>query len=58
MTSDEFAENVRSKITERTHPIQYYGTNFTATEDHGTTNIVAIDRFGNAVVVTSTVNLL
>ena len=48
----------RSLITENTHPDSYYGGRFEGpAEDHGTTHISIIDRHGNVVSVTSTINL-
>ncbi|VDO64075.1 unnamed protein product [Heligmosomoides polygyrus] len=58
ITSPEWAEWVRSLITEEAHPDEYYGGSFEApAEDHGTTHISVIDCHGNAVSVTSTINL-
>lgn len=49
----------RSLITDSTHPDEYYGGEFQAApEDHGTTHISVVDKDGNAVSVTSTINLL
>ncbi|KAI1728699.1 gamma-glutamyltranspeptidase domain-containing protein [Ditylenchus destructor] len=59
ITSPEWAANVRSEITPLTHPDAYYGGDFRAApEDHGTTHISVVDRYGNAVSVTSTINLI
>uniref|UniRef100_A0A915E890 Gamma-glutamyltranspeptidase 1 n=1 Tax=Ditylenchus dipsaci TaxID=166011 RepID=A0A915E890_9BILA len=59
ITSRLWADEIRSKMTALTHPDGYYGGNFQAApEDHGTTHISVIDKFGNAVSVTSTINLI
>lgn len=58
ITSKEWADWVRSKITDTTHPDDYYGGSFEAPpQDHGTTHVSIIDADGNAVSVTSTINL-
>ncbi|CAI4227332.1 unnamed protein product [Auanema sp. JU1783] len=58
ITSSEWADWVRSMITDKTHPDFYYGGSFEAApEDHGTTHISIFDDYGNAVSVTSTINL-
>ncbi|VDM79788.1 unnamed protein product [Strongylus vulgaris] len=47
-----------SLITEEAHSDDYYGGSFlTPPQDHGTTHISVIDSQGNAVAVTSTINL-
>ncbi|VDN23659.1 unnamed protein product [Cylicostephanus goldi] len=47
-----------SLITDETHPDEYYGGSFLAPPtDHGTSHISVIDSAGNAVAVTSTINL-
>lgn len=46
-------------ISEYAHPDAYYGGTFQAApEDHGTSHISVVDRNGNAVSVTSTINLM
>lgn len=58
ITSKEWADWVRSKITDGVHPDAYYGGSFEAPpQDHGTTHVSIIDAQGNAVSVTSTINL-
>lgn len=58
ITSKNWADWVRSKITDFTHPDDYYGGSFEAPPvDHGTTHVSIIDARGNAVSVTSTINL-
>ncbi|CAI5439862.1 unnamed protein product [Caenorhabditis angaria] len=58
ITSREWAEWVRKRITDRPHEDAYYGGDFRAVaEDHGTTHVSVIDADGNAVSVTSTINL-
>ncbi|CAB3408858.1 unnamed protein product [Caenorhabditis bovis] len=58
ITTKQWAENVRSKITETTHDDSYYGGSFEAPpQDHGTAHISVIDADGNAVSITTTINL-
>lgn len=58
--SDSFISSVRSKIFDdsTSSDPKDYGSDFYATEDHGTANIVVIDSTGNVVVCTSTINTL
>lgn len=60
LQSEEFIQKTRSKIldTSTSQDPQYYGANFAVPEDHGTANIVVVAQNGDAVAVTSTVNLL
>uniref|UniRef100_A0AC35TGT7 Gamma-glutamyltranspeptidase 1 n=1 Tax=Rhabditophanes sp. KR3021 TaxID=114890 RepID=A0AC35TGT7_9BILA len=58
ITSREWAKKVRAKITHDTHDDKYYGGEFEYNEDHGTTHVSIIDVDGNAVSVTSTINLI
>jgi len=57
LISKEHATWIRGRITpSKTHPVKYYGSvNFKA-EQGGTAHISVIDRFGNAVACTQTVN--
>ncbi|EPB70037.1 putative gamma-glutamyltransferase [Ancylostoma ceylanicum] len=63
ITTKEWAEWVRhveakSLITNKTHPDEYYGGSLLAPpQDHGTTHISVVDSHGNAVSVTSTINM-
>lgn len=55
-TSKEYADKLRSKIDEnKTQDNATYGLKGTP-EDHGTTHYSVVDKFGNAVAATETVN--
>jgi gamma-glutamyltranspeptidase / glutathione hydrolase / leukotriene-C4 hydrolase len=60
LTSTEYAAYIRSQIDDAQtfDDMNHYGANFTNTEDHGTAHISVIAPNGDAVSVTSTVNLL
>lgn len=58
ITSEDYVKAIREKITDRAQETSKYGGHFAITMDKGTTNIAVIDGEGNAVVVTTTVNLL
>lgn len=45
-------------IQDKTHELGYYRPRFAVEEDHGTTHLSVIDKFGSAVSLTSTVNLI
>jgi gamma-glutamyltranspeptidase/glutathione hydrolase/leukotriene-C4 hydrolase len=58
ITSAKWAEEIRKLLTDKSHPDAYYGGHFRVPADHGTTSISVIDKKGNAVAVTSTINLI
>lgn len=60
LQSEEFIMKTRSKIldTSTSQDPAYYGADYSVPEDHGTANIVVLAPNGDAVAVTSTVNLL
>ncbi|CAH2295432.1 gamma-glutamyltranspeptidase 1 [Pelobates cultripes] len=57
LTSDAYASELRGKITDTTHPSDYYDPEFYLPENHGTAHLSVVDEDGNAVSATSTINL-
>lgn len=58
ITSARWAEKIRKLIKDQAQPDAYYGGSFQVPPDHGTTSISVVDKKGNAVAVTSTINLM
>ncbi|KAG8177918.1 hypothetical protein JTE90_015353 [Oedothorax gibbosus] len=58
LISDDYADHIRERIDDyQTHGPDYYGVNVTVKEDHGTAHVSIVGPNGDAVSVTSTVNL-
>jgi gamma-glutamyltranspeptidase / glutathione hydrolase len=57
LTSQGYADAIAAKISDRTHPADYYGAPAATLKDNGTTHFSIIDAKGNAVAMTTTVNL-
>lgn len=55
---DNVAAAIRPKISDKTtHPVSYYDPNdYIVLDDHGTSHLAAVDQWGNAVSLTTTVN--
>ena len=57
LISKEYAASIRGRISStKTHPPKYYGHGASPPEKGGTTHFSVLDRFGNAVACTLTVN--
>ncbi|XP_052797422.1 glutathione hydrolase 1 proenzyme-like isoform X2 [Mya arenaria] len=57
MTSEEYADVLRTKITDKTHDYSYYANAMRSYDDHvGTSHVSVLSPYGDAVSVTSTVN--
>jgi gamma-glutamyltranspeptidase/glutathione hydrolase len=57
LTSKDYASWIRSRISPvKTFPVKYYGLAHLKAEHGGTTHFSVIDRFGNAVACTLTIN--
>lgn len=59
MTSDAYAEDIRKRIQDdrTSNSPKEYGAVFYNQEDHGTAHISVLGENGDAVSVTSTVNI-
>ena len=58
ITSEGYAVSLRSLISDVTHPDNYYGEEFEEVDQHGTSHAAVVDSDGNAVSITSSINLL
>ncbi len=60
MTDLSYAEEIRLKINNVTtfNDVEYYGANFSVSEDHGTSHISILGANGDAISITSTINAL
>uniref|UniRef100_UPI00398F8361 glutathione hydrolase 5 proenzyme-like n=1 Tax=Pristiophorus japonicus TaxID=55135 RepID=UPI00398F8361 len=58
LLSDEFAESIRQRIDNQSHPPQYYNIDPLEMERYGTSHVSVLDKDGNAVSVTSSINHL
>src|SRR6185503_16961714 len=57
LTGKNYAEWLRRRIaTDKTQPLPYYGYRHFNAEKGGTTHFSVIDRYGNAVACTQSVN--
>ena len=57
LISKDYATWIRGRISPiKTHPAKYYGLRNLKTEQGGTTHLSVLDRFGNAVACTLSVN--
>ena len=58
MTSAEYGETKRSAIDDtRTYGADYYNASFSVEWDHGTAHLSVLGPRGDAVSITSTINL-
>lgn len=58
ITSDAFVKSVHERLGKKPHSTEYYGGKFAPLMDEGTSNLAVLDAQGNAVVATTTINLL
>ncbi|XP_078083752.1 glutathione hydrolase 5 proenzyme-like [Mustelus asterias] len=56
LLSDQFANFIQQRIDDQVHEPEYYHTGLQALDKYGTSHVSAIDRDGNAVAVTSSIN--
>ncbi|XP_059154500.1 glutathione hydrolase 1 proenzyme-like isoform X2 [Physella acuta] len=57
LTSRQYADKTRSRISDtQTHDVMYYGPTYDSKVTTGTAHLAVLDKEGNAVSVTSTIN--
>jgi len=57
-TSESYASDIRERITPETHEDEYYSDVTAACDvEHGTSHVSVLSPDGNAVAVTSTINM-
>ena len=56
MTMDWYADEIRTKITGKTHNVSYYDPEFDVPASYGTSHLSIVDEEGNAVATTTTIN--
>lgn len=59
LSSQQFIDYVHKKIDDRQafNDPKHYGAEVYMKEDHGTSHVSIIDKYGNAAAVSSTVNM-
>ena len=58
MTSEDYARYIRTKINDdKTSNLTHYEPAFELNIDAGTSHTSVLDQYGNAVAMTSTINL-
>lgn len=58
ITSEEFLQYVRKSIGSRALPLDGYQPHSVPSSDDGTSSFMVLDRQGNAVACTTTINFL
>jgi len=57
MTEDWFADEIRTRIDDNTsHQVDYYDPEFDVPESYGTSHLSIMDKDGNAIAITTTIN--
>ncbi|KII66017.1 Gamma-glutamyltranspeptidase 1 [Thelohanellus kitauei] len=57
LTNREYGEDLNKRILNQTQEEDYYGPEFVAKEDHGTTHISILAADGSAVSITNSINI-